>query len=315
MIHRFPREGFAVRRIVVVLVATFALVGAKCDPPPPPDCTTTGTTAHKDLRYAASPGTSTNLQSLDLYLPVRPAGCGPVPLVAYVHGGAFIVGDKSNRITDKVNLFTREGWAFASLNYRLVDDPGAGPTNGEYPAAEQDIGAALAYLAGRASEHRIDAGNMMLLGHSAGAFLAALVSTDGTFLQQSGLQLDDITCTAPLDTTYDIPAQIARGGTEEAMFRNAFGDDPAVWDRASPPNNVAPGKGIPSFHIVTRGGAVRVAQSQSFGTTLRNAGVAADVQVTPGLTHEEVNAAVGQPGDTVVTPALMTFFRACITPT
>jgi arylformamidase len=303
-----------VRRILIVLVATFALVGAKCEPPPPPDCTTRGTTAHKDLRYAASPGTTANLQSLDLYVPDRPAACGPVPVVAYVHGGAFIVGDKSNRITDKVNLFTGEGWAFASLNYRLVDDPGAGPTNGEYPAAEQDVAAALAYLAGHASEYRIDAGRVMTLGHSAGAFLIALVSTDETFLQQAGLELEDIVCTAPLDTTYDIAAQIARGGTEEAMFRNAFGDDPAIWSRASPPNNVARGKGIPSFHIVTRGGAVRVAQSQSFGSTLRDAGVAADVQVTPGLTHEEVNAAVGQPGETIVTPSLMNFFRDCVTP-
>ena len=98
------------------------------------------------------------------------------------------------------------------------------------------------------------------------------------------------------------------------MFRNAFGNDPAVWDRASPPHNVAPDKGIPSFHIVTRGGALRVAQSQSFGATLRNAGVAADVQVATGLTHEQVNEAVGLPGDTVITPPLMHFYRSCLTP-
>ncbi|MGH8977454.1 MAG: hypothetical protein ACRDV7_05210, partial [Acidimicrobiia bacterium] len=57
----------------------------------------------------------------------------------------------------------------------------------------------------------------------------------------------------------------------------------------------------------------RVAQSQAFGATLRAAGVAADVQVTRGLSHEEVNAAVGQVGETVVTPPLMDFFRACAT--
>ena len=301
-------------RRTLVIIGCLAVLAVGCMPPsggPPPDCRGTDTVAHRDLRYAQGPGVVATLQSLDLYLPVRPAGCGAAPLVAYVHGGGFINGDKANQITGKVNLFNQEGWGFASINYRLVGDPGAGPTNGVYPAAEQDIAAALAYLAGHAKGYGIDPDRMMLLGHSAGAFLVALVSTDRGFVQGAGLQLDDIVCTAPLDTTYDIAAQIARGGTEEAMFRNAFGDDPAVWDRASPPHNVAPGKSIPSFHIVTRGTPERVTQSQSFGATLREAGVAADVQVVRGLSHEEVNDAVGKAGDTIVTPPLMDFFRGC----
>jgi arylformamidase len=301
------------RRVLTIVVSALALVGAKCEPPPPPvDCTATGNTVHKDVRYATSPGTAATLQSLDLYLPNRPATCGPAPLVAYVHGGAFITGDKANKITDKVDLFTAEGWAFASINYRLVGAPGAGPTNGVYPAADQDVADALAYLVDHADEKRIDPHHVMLLGHSAGAFLVALVSTDGTFLQNAGLALHDIKCTAPLDTTYDIARQVANGGTEAAMFRNAFGNDPAVWGHASPPNNVVAGKGIPAFHIVTRGQPQRVGQSQAFGTTLQQARVTADVQVARGLTHEQVNEAVGKRGDTVVTPPLMTFFRACV---
>ena len=299
------------RAIAVVLVlSTSALISAGCKPPVP-DCTGKGTVAHRNLRYTQTTGTVANLQSLDLYLPVRDAGCRPAPLVVYVHGGGFVNGDKANRITDKVNLFNREGWAFASLNYRLVGAAGVGPGNGVYPAPERDIAAAIAYLRGHAAANGIDAGRVMTFGHSAGAFLVALESTDGSFLQGTGQHLADIACTAPLDTTYDIAAQIAKGGTEEAMFRNAFGNDPAVWDRASPPHNVAAGKGIPDFHIVTRGLPDRVAQSQAFGSTLRSAGIPADVQVVRGLTHEEVNAAVGAAGDTVVTPPLMAFFRHC----
>ncbi|MGH8977787.1 MAG: alpha/beta hydrolase, partial [Acidimicrobiia bacterium] len=285
-------------RVALVLGLAGLVGAAKCEPPTtPPDCTSHGTVAHRDLRYADEPGVAANLQSLDLYLPARADGCAATPLVAYVHGGAFVTGDKSNRIADKVQLFTGEGWAFASLNYRLVDDPGAGATNGEYPASERDIAAALAYLADRAPEFDIDPHRLMILGHSAGAFLVALVSTDESFAEGAGIDLADIVCTAPLDTTYDIPAQVASGGTEEAMFRNAFGDDPAVWMQASPPHNVAPGEGIPAFHIVTRGAPPRVAQSQAFGATLRAAGVAAEVQVTRGLSHEAVNAAVGQVGE------------------
>ena len=301
------------RRLLAIPVLALVLLGAKCEPPPPaPDCTPTGSTAHRNLRYAASAGTTANLQSLDLYLPIREEGCAPVPLVAYVHGGGFVNGDKANQITDKVQLFTGEGWAFASLNYRLVGHTGAGPTNGVYPAAEHDIGAALAYLVEHATTYDLDPDNVMVIGHSAGAFLVALTSTDPTFVVEAGLDLDDITCAAPLDTTYDIAQQIASGGNAELMFRNAFGDDPAVWAQASPPNNVAAGIGIPDFHIVTRGTAGRVAQSQAFGATLRTAGIDATVQIAAGLSHEQVNAAVGKAGDTVITPPLMSFFRDCV---
>ena len=304
------------RRTIALIVSMSSLsaLAAGCVPPgPPTDCTGTGTVAHRNLRYASSAGVAARLQSLDLYVPVRKAGCAAAPLVVYVHGGGFAQGDKANKITDKVNLFNGEGWGFASLNYRLVGDAGSGATNGVYPAAEQDIAAAIAYLAAHAGGYGLDAQHIMLLGHSAGAFLVALVSTDGTFLQGAGRQLHDVVCSAPLDTTYDIAAGIAAGGTSEAMYRNAFGNDPAVWHRASPPNNVTPGKGIPSFHIVTRGLDDRVGQSQAFGATLQAAGVTADVQVARGLTHEEVNDAVGKAGDTVITPPLMAFYRGCAT--
>ena len=247
-------------RILLPGVVALALVAASCGPtdppPPPPSCKVTGVETHRNLRYASSPGVTANLQSLDLYLPVRPAGCPAVPVVAYVHGGGFQVGDKANQLADKINLFTGRGWGFASLNYRLVGNPGSGPTNGVYPAAEQDVAAGIAYLAQRAQQYRIDGGRILLLGHSAGAFLVSLVATDGSFLAAAGSGLKALACVAPLDTTYDIPNQIAGGGTSELMFRTAFGNDPATWVKASPSRNVATGKGIPAFHIVTRGRGV-----------------------------------------------------------
>jgi acetyl esterase/lipase len=180
-----------------------------------------------------------------------------------------------------------------------------------YPAAEQDVAAGIKYLSSNAAKYHLDAKRIMLLGHSAGAHLVALVSTDGSLLQGVGLTLHDVRCTAPLDTTYDIPHQIAGGGTNELMYRNALGNDPAVWVKGSPSRNVAAGKGIPSFHIVTRGARDRVAESQSFGASLRNAGVPATVQVALGLDHEGVNDSVGRAGDTVITPPLMSFYRSC----
>jgi acetyl esterase/lipase len=234
-----------------------------------------------------------------------------VPLVAYVHGGAFRVGDKRNRITDKVALFTGAGWAFASLNYRLVDRPGAGPTNGVYPAAEEDVAAGIAHLVDRAREYGLDRSQVMLLGHSAGAHLVALVSTDGSFLEREGLGLDDIACTVPLDTTYDIPAQIAGGGVVAAMYATAFGDDRSVWVRGSPNRNVAPGKDIPAFQIVTRGQPERIAEAEAFGAVLTDAGVDAEVRDVSPLSHAAVNDAV-RAGDPTVGEPLMAFLRECV---
>ena len=101
--HRRARVEVVRRALVTIVVASLGMFGGGCSPPP--HCTGTGTVAHRGLRYAQSPGTAANMQSLDLYLPVRPADCGPAPLVAYVHGGGFINGDKTNRIANKLNLF------------------------------------------------------------------------------------------------------------------------------------------------------------------------------------------------------------------
>jgi arylformamidase len=279
-----------------------------------PSCTPTGAEAHRDLRYAASPGTAPHLQSLDLYTPVRPARCGRAPVVVWVHGGAFVTGDKANGVARKVDLFTRQGWAVASVNYRLVGRPGSGPTAGRYPAAEQDVASALGFLHRRrtAARYRLDRDRLALLGHSAGAFLVSLDSTDPRFVEGAGLSLDDLACTASLDTTYDIPTQIAAGGGSERMFRNAFGEDPAVWEAGSPTRNVAPGTGIPDFLVVTRGLPGRVAQSEDFVARLRQAGVPAGIVHATGLTHAQVNGSVGAAGDTVVTPPLLDFFRGCL---
>ena len=312
--HRTITRRRTVFQLVVIVLAAGMLGAAQCQPPTP-DCTVSGMTLKQNIRYSTSPDVAAKYQSLDVYVPNRPAECTTtLPTVVWVHGGGFVTGDKTNNILDKARLFTGEGWVFASVNYRLVGATGVGPTQGKYPAAEQDVAAAVGYLVAHSSEHEINAGKVMFLGHSAGAFLVSLVSTDATFLQGAGLSLASVRCTASLDTTYDIAHEIAGGGQAELMFRNAFGDDPAVWAQASPPNQVAPGKSIPKFRIVTRGQTDRVAQSQAFATTLQNAGVHAELQRAVGMTHEDVNDAVGAPGDTVITPPLMDFYRACLAP-
>jgi acetyl esterase/lipase len=275
------------------------------------DCAATGVEERRDIRYASGDEVDPALRSLDLFVPQRAAGCGPVPVVAFVHGGGFRRGDKARRVDDLVRVATDEGWALASVNYRLVGDRRSGPDGAAYPLAEQDVAAAVGYLVDEADELGLDPERVALAGHSAGAFLAALVGTDPQFLTGAGVAPDAVRCVVALDTSYDIPAQVAEGGRQAEMFRRAFGDDPATWRAASPTYAVSDGAPLPAFLVVTRGSDGRVAEAEAFVEAVEDAGGEADLLDAGGLTHVEVFAAIGDEDDDTVTPALTDFLSSC----
>ena len=269
-----------------------AVTGLPARPADAASCATTGSVVHRDLRYAHDHGVVARMQSLDLHLPKRRPGCGPTPVVVWVHGGAFSIGDKHNQVADKVRLFTHEGWAFASLNYRLAGDPSSGPSHGRYPTQPRDLARALAFLRRHADEYHLRRDATLLLGHSAGAFLVALLATDPSLLHTVGVPPASIRCTVPLDTEgYDIREQIAVGGLPGRMFRNAFGDDPATWDAASPIRLASATPPHSDFLMFSRGRRDRYQENVAFRDVLRTAGARADVVRVNPLTH-----AAGEPG-------------------
>ena len=161
--------------------------------------------------------------------------------------------------------------------------------------------------------YRLSRHDTMLLGHSAGAFLVALEATDLSFVRAAGVPASSIRCTVPLDTEgYDVPAQIAAGGQRERMFRNAFGTDPGDWAAASPIRAAADNRPLGDFLMFTRGRIDRLQGNVALRDVLRASGASADVVRVNPLTHQQVNAAVGAHGDTLVTPPLMRFLRACV---
>jgi acetyl esterase/lipase len=144
-------------------------------PMPAPASASPAAVRLSDVRYApVSPA-----QVLDL---VVPAGDGPFPLVIKIHGGAFLAGDKASELDD-VDLLNAAGYAVASLNYRLSCEA-------LFPAAVQDVKAAVRYLRAHAGEHRLDPDRFAAWGESAGANLAAMVGATGslsTFLDDESL--------------------------------------------------------------------------------------------------------------------------------
>ena len=134
---------------------------------------------------------------LDLYQPICDDSLqiSTKPLLIWIHGGAFIAGNKSDiSITNLCKEFAKRGYVTASLNYRLgfVSDDLAWNCNfpnyscvfatdtaewyRAYFRAIQDCKGALRYLVNRNAALRIDTNNIFLAGESAGAFLALGVS-------------------------------------------------------------------------------------------------------------------------------------------
>jgi acetyl esterase/lipase len=120
-------------------------------------------TKYLDVAYA----TASPTEKLDLFLPNE--GTGPFPLIIEIHGGGFIMGDKSSGITPMLEGLKR-GYAVASIAYRL---------SGEaiFPAAVNDVKAAIKFLRANAGKYNLAADRFAAWGGSAGGNLAAMAAT------------------------------------------------------------------------------------------------------------------------------------------
>jgi acetyl esterase/lipase len=198
-----------------------------------------------------------------------------------------------------------------SVNYRLTDP--RSPTPVVYPTHNEDVAAAVAWVHDHIADHGGDPSRIAILGHSAGAQIVASIATDEHYLAGHGMSLSDLRCAGALDTEGFDVASMASHGAGATLYRAAFTDDPTTWADASPILHVASGKGIPSFVVVERGLASRRAAQQRFVDELRGAGVDVTVLDAGALTHRQVNARIGAPGDTVMTPPLEAFLSECYT--
>lgn len=300
-------------------MAIALVVGTSACTPRPPSTAASSSTAActdrsfrtvRDIPYAAVPGVDLALLALDLTVPDPPEGRGPVPVVVWVHGGGFAIGDKANGVDAMQGWATAQGWAFASVNYRLSPrTPSDDPERVLHPTHVSDVADAVGWLVDHAAEHRLDPRRILLVGHSAGAFLVSLLATDDRYLADAGVEQSQVRAVAAVDTRYDIVAEVVGGGgSVEAAYRNAFGDDPAVWRDASPLTHAGTSPDEPPFLFVTRGQPARVAAARTFAAALDDGTL---VDASP-LSHAEVGDALGQPDDTVVTPPVTAAFEAAL---
>ncbi|MFM7403811.1 MAG: alpha/beta hydrolase [Erythrobacter sp.] len=244
-----------------------------------------GPAPQQTLAYGSDP-----LQALDLWVP---QGATKAPLVLFVHGGGWKRGSKSNAMSRALpGHMLAEGYAFASIDYRLV------------PAAtvEQqagDVAAALAFLLKRAESLGIDRSRVVLTGHSAGAHLVALVGTDERYLRAAGLSFADIDGVMPNDgAAYDVASQFTMAGPRmKATYEQAFATDPARQAALSPMRQAA-APNAPAFLLLHVQRRDAVDQSKRLAEALKTGGTAVEVAGFPGdglRGHMEINRKLGEP--------------------
>lgn len=199
------------------------------------------------LRYVS--GSRGDAQTLDLYLPAplspkvaqaaassSPAGAAgaaaqrtTVPLFVYFHGGAWISGDKDQYALLGLSLAT-QGIAVAIPNYRLAGDGTA-----RHPAQVQDAAAAVAWLRQHAAEYGYAPGRVVVGGHSAGAYLSALLAFAPEFLKAVGDKPEALCGFIGLEGIYDLEQlAVTFPSYREDFLITAFGESMKKWRLASP---------------------------------------------------------------------------------
>jgi len=176
-----------------------------------------GATSELDIPYVPNGGAK---QQLDLFLP---DGKG-FPTVMFVHGGSLTQGDRKEAPYRQIGeAFQKSGIGCAVISYRLADKT-------RWPAQPEDVAAAFAWLKRNIASRGGDRSKLFLVGHSSGALLVALVSSDEKYLKKFGLNLNDAAGCVPIGSLltnwfdFNSMSEEQRRKLFERSYLNLFGN-------------------------------------------------------------------------------------------
>lgn len=230
-----------------------------------------------DIPYA----NLSNSQKLDIYLP--DTGNGPFPVIIAVHGGSFMIGDKEDQQITPMLEGVKHGYAVVAINYRLSGEA-------KFPAAINDVKAAIRWVKANAKQYKLDESKIALWGNSAGANLAALAGVTSEVKEPDDSTLGNsnksnivhavIDWFGPIDfLTIDSQFNASKMGgahhsDEESPESKYFGQKiteiPELVEKSNPENYITPDD--PPFFIQhgSDDELVPVEQSISFADKLKN---------------------------------------------
>ena len=249
----------------------------------------------RDLAYGPDP-----LQRLDLTVP---SGKG-FPTVIFVHGGSLTTGDK--RDDDYKNAcapFPEAGIACASVNYRLAPKDA-------WPAQADDVAAAVAWVRAGIGSRGGDPHKLVLMGHSSGALLAALVGSDPRYLARHHLETSAIAGVIPMGSIMwddELDQAVAEHGLDRVAQGFARDPDNAMYGGLEAYQDHWPIRhvraGMPAFLFLIAEAEQEhppvLKTNKKFVEDARAKGNVADAKVLPGRTHYSAIRKFGEPGDPV----------------
>jgi acetyl esterase/lipase len=244
-------------------------------------------------------------QVLDIY---TPDGADNLPVVFWIHGGGWQRGDKSD-VQIKPRVLTERGFVFVSTNYRLWPEV-------EMGVLIRDVAMALGWVHENIKGYGGDPTRVFVMGHSAGAQLAALLCIDERYIEAEGVPFNVLKGCVPVDgDTYDLPKIISTAEHRQLLYgrppiksghRIKFGNDPVKHIDFSAVTHVAKGKGIPPFLILHVGSHPDTrAQARRLGEVLQEAEVPVKVFGARETTHNKLSGDLGLPED----PATVELFK------
>ncbi len=233
----------------------------------------------RDIEYAKAGDTSLKL---DFY---RPANASkPLPCIVAIHGGGWESGKKADMLNLMVMPFVVRGYVAASVDYRLA-------AQAKYPAAIQDVKAAIRYLRANAQQYFIDPDKIIVVGVSAGAHLAmmAAYATDVPAFENvggnEGVSSKVQGCIQFYGPT-DLTAEWARtNGIVERFLGKKYEEAPELYAEASPITYVK-ADSVPTlmFHG-TIDDTVVVAQADALAEKLKSVNAPYFYDKVPGWPH------------------------------
>jgi acetyl esterase/lipase len=272
------RTGILAIGLVMVL-AWASLTAAQERPRRPQPRLPEGTKVMRDVPYIEN-GHERN--RLDLYLPEKAEG--PLPLVVWIHGGAWMGGSKDGCPAAQ---FVAKGYAVASINYRLSQ-------HAVFPAQIEDCKAAIRWLRANAAKYQIDPNRIGVWGASAGGHLVAMLGVTGSVkeLEGTGGNLDQsshVQCVVdwfgPSNLLTMAGSHNNPGSPESRLIGGPVQDNKEKARKASPVTYV--GKNAAPFLIMhgDQDNVVPPGQSDELAAALKKAGVEVTLQVVQGNGH------------------------------
>ena len=238
-----------------------------------------GVRVERDVAYGSDPA-----QRLDVYLPAQAQAA---PVVFMVHGGAWMVGDKAAAkvVDNKVAHWLPQGVALVSINYRMSRAP-------RVLDQVDDVARALALVQARASGWGLDTRRVLVMGHSAGAHLVALMTSDPALATAHGTQ--PWLGTVALDSAaLDVPQIMQK--RHYGFYDRVFGADPVFWASVSPLQRLQATPVVPMLLVCSFRRSDSCPPAHAFAA--RAQGLGGTVTVLPvNLSHADVNGTLGLDG-------------------